>query len=293
VLLPDHAIRYLQNRVTKEGQHAGDEIAARRLAEELGYLPLALEQAAAFIIALRWSFDQYCQCFGEARSELLNHQVEGGTVYPTSVAKTWSATLELLNPLARTLLYIAAWFAPESIPRRIFAADKALLSEALGTKISKRPLGGARGWASYFTNFFWRSDKADVSDLALDQALAELDRFSLIHLTGETASVHRLIQAVQQDSLTNEECARWLEWAVRLFSASVPGSPDDVRTWSIWLTLRPHAEALIKHTLSDTEPLMRRSLAINEASFGPDHRNLNNLGPIAPAKPTGLRTPNR
>jgi hypothetical protein len=91
------ATRYLQDRVAKEGQHAGDEIAAGKVAEELGYLPLALEQAAAFIIKLRWSFDQYRQYFGEARPELLNYQAEGGSLYLASVAKTWSMTLQRLS----------------------------------------------------------------------------------------------------------------------------------------------------------------------------------------------------
>jgi hypothetical protein len=137
LLLPDDATRYLQARVAEEGTQAGDETTARKLAEDLGYLPLVLEQAAAFIIELHWSFDQYRQYFGEARPELLNHQVEGSTRYPTSVAKTWSMTLELLSPLTRAFLRIAAWFAPAAIPRRIFVADKALLSKALRTQTSK------------------------------------------------------------------------------------------------------------------------------------------------------------
>ena len=66
MLLPDAATHYLLDRVTKRRHDAGDETAARKLAEELGYLPLALEQAAAFIIELRWSFDQYRHLrFGE------------------------------------------------------------------------------------------------------------------------------------------------------------------------------------------------------------------------------------
>jgi hypothetical protein len=88
-------------------------------------------------------------------------------------------------------------------------------------------------------------------DLAIEEALGELARFSLIRLTPETVSVHRLLQAVEQDALTKEECARWLEWAVRLFNGFASGSPDDARRWSIWPALRPHAEALIKHTQSD------------------------------------------
>jgi tetratricopeptide (TPR) repeat protein len=168
------------------------------------------------------------------------------------------------------------------MPRGIFSADPTILSESLGESI-------------------------EDLDLAIEEALGELARFSLIRLTPETVSVHRLLQAVEQDALTKEECARWLEWAVRLFNAFAPESPSDIRTWSIWLALRLHAEALIKNIQShgmnatpvgilanqyavflyaranytQAEPLYRRALAIDEASFGPDHpdvaRDLNNL----------------
>jgi NB-ARC domain len=186
--------------------------------------------------------------------------------YPASVAKTWDITLERLNPLARALLRFATWFGPDAIPRGIFSADPTTLPEGLGESV-------------------------EDLDLAIEEALGELARFSLIRLTLEAVSVHRLLQAVEQDALTKEECARWLEWAVRLFSAFAPKSPSDIRTWSIWLTLRPHAEALIKNTQSHgmnatpvgilasqyavflyaranytlAEPLMRRALAIDEA----------------------------
>jgi TIR domain/NB-ARC domain len=207
VLLPEDAACYLQDRVAKEGQHAGDETAARKLAEELGFLPLALEQAAAFIIELRWSFDKY----RERLRKLLDRHREGATRYPASVAKTWNITLERLNPLARALLRFAAWFGSDAMPRGIFSADSTILSEGLGESIE---------------------------DLAIEEALGELARFSLIRLTPETVSVHRLLQVVEQDALTKEYCARWLEWAVRLFNAFAP-APDDVWTWNIWLALRP------------------------------------------------------
>jgi tetratricopeptide (TPR) repeat protein len=265
VLLPDDGACYLQERVAKEGQHAGDGNAARKLAEELGFLPLALEQAAALIIEVRWSFDKY----RERLRKLLDRHREGATRYPASVAKTWNITLERLNPLAHALLRFAAWFGPDAMPRGIFLADPTILLEGLGESV-------------------------EDLDLAIEEALGELSRFSLIRLTPKTVSVHRLLQAVEQDALSKEECARWLEWAVRLFNAFAPGSPDDAWTWSIWLALQPHAETLIKHTQSHTinatpvgilanqyalflyaradytqaEPLMRRALAIAEASFG-------------------------
>ena len=193
VLLPDDAACYLQDRVAKEGQHAGDENAARKLAEELGFLPLALEQAAAFIIEMHWSFDKY----RERLRKLLDRHREGATRYPASVAKTWDITLERLNPLARALLRFAAWFGPDAIPRGIFSADPTILSEGLGESI-------------------------EDLELAIEEALGELARFSLIRLTPEVVSVHRLLQAVEQDALTKDECARWLERAVRLFNAFAP-----------------------------------------------------------------------
>jgi hypothetical protein len=193
LLPPNDSTRYLQDRVAKEGHHAGDETAARSLALELGNLPLALEQAAAFIIEVRWSFDRYRQQLRHGRSELLSEYREGGTHYAASVAETWSISLDRLTPLARALLRIAAWwFATDAIPRDVFAADREVLSEALG-------------------------EQAIVSDLAIDKALGELNRFSLVRLGNETVSVHRLLQAVVQDLLTNEERKRWSEWATRIF----------------------------------------------------------------------------
>jgi len=179
-LSPDEATRYLLDRVARRDHNAGTQAAAGLLAQELGNLPIALEQAASFIVEVRWSFDKYRQQLRESRPELL------------SVAKTWSITLNQLTPLARALLRIAAWwFAIDAIPRGVFAADREVLSEALG-------------------------EQAAVSDLAIDRALGELNRFSLIRLGNETFSVHRLLQAVEQDSLTDEEKKRWRERAIRL-----------------------------------------------------------------------------
>jgi tetratricopeptide (TPR) repeat protein len=204
------------------------------------------------------------------------------------VAKTWNITLERLSLLARALLRLAACFAPDAMPRGIFSAVPTILSEGLGESI-------------------------EDLDLAIEEALGELAQFSLIRLTFEAVSVHRLLQAVEQDALTKEECARWLEWAVQLFNAFAPESPSDIRTWSIWLAIQPHAEALIKNTQShgmnatpvgilanqyavflyaranytQAEPLYRRALTIDEASFGPDHPyvaiDLNNLAQLLQA----------
>jgi hypothetical protein len=169
-------------------------------------------------------------------------------------------------------LRLAAWLAPEAIPRGLFAAEEALLSEIPGGSV-------------------------DVSGLSIDLALAELDGFSLVRLTNKTVSVHRLLQAVEQDSLSGEECKRWIGWAARLFNAFAPGSPGDARTWDVWLPLAPHAQAVLecakrhvggtlpialmanqfgvflfaRAAYAQAEPVFRRALAIWEKALGPEH----------------------
>jgi tetratricopeptide (TPR) repeat protein len=272
---PDDATRYLLDRVARRRHNAGDQGAARLLAQELGNLPLALEQAASFIIEMRWSFAKYLEEFRDARPELINQHREGGTRYPASVAKTWSMTLDQLSSLARTILRIAAWLAPDAIPRDVFSANKDVFSEALG-------------------------ERAELSDIAIDKALGELDRFSLIRLTTETVSVHLLLQAVEQDSLGDEERKQFLLWGTRLLYVFAPESPDDVRTWDYWLPLWPHADTLLEHAkrngvdlppiavlanllgvllqaravYAQAEPLMRRALEIDEKHYGSEHSNV-------------------
>jgi hypothetical protein len=58
-LSPDEATRYLLDRVARRGHNAGTQAAAGLLAQELGNLPIALEQAASFIVEVRWNFDKY------------------------------------------------------------------------------------------------------------------------------------------------------------------------------------------------------------------------------------------
>lgn len=284
LLSPDDATRYLLDRVARRRHNAGDEVAAGKLAAELGNLPLALEHAASFLIEMRVSFERYLEYLSqahssqkcrEARPEVLSYVAEGGTRCATSVAKTWSITLERLSPLSHALLRLAAWFAPEAIPRGIFAVDKALLSEALNPEVH-------------------------VSDLGIDEALGELDRFSLIRLTRETVSVHRLLQAVEQDSLNPEECRRWLVRTIQLFNAFAPRSPDNVSAWDVWVPIAPHAETLLRYSerecvdvlpiavtanqlgqflhargaYAEAEPLYKRALSIREKSLGPEHPDL-------------------
>ena len=95
---------------------AANEQAAARVASALGRLPLALEQAAAFVRKLSIDFDRYLEFYEESPAEILDEHAPGATQYPASVARTWLVTVGRLGPLPRALLRFVAFLAPTPIP---------------------------------------------------------------------------------------------------------------------------------------------------------------------------------
>ncbi|WP_055711330.1 tetratricopeptide repeat protein, partial [Streptomyces torulosus] len=106
---------------------------ARKLAAELGYLPLALEQAGAYLYETGTDLGEYPALLGR----VLDTAPEGIDPQRT-IARIWQHTLTAIhtrNPLAVTVLHTLAWLAPDDIPRHLLtplAPDPVDLGEALG-----------------------------------------------------------------------------------------------------------------------------------------------------------------
>ncbi|MFF0064209.1 tetratricopeptide repeat protein, partial [Streptomyces sp. NPDC005279] len=106
---------------------------AQELATGLGYLPLALEQAGAYLYETGCDLGDYLALLGR----VLDTATEGIDPERT-IARIWHHTLaaiETRSPLAVTVLHALAWLAPDNIPRSLLlpmAPDSIALSEALG-----------------------------------------------------------------------------------------------------------------------------------------------------------------
>ncbi|HEX3131202.1 MAG TPA: tetratricopeptide repeat protein [Thermoanaerobaculia bacterium] len=245
---------------------ADDEVHALRLAKELEGLPLALEQAGAYIVFNRLSFSEYLRIWDQERTRVLGWHDEA-IGYPASVATTWKASFDRLLPPAATLLRLMSFLAPEPIPEEMFEWQEATISR---------------------------------------EALAELESYSFISREGSVCTVHRLVQEMVQNWIPPAQRREWVEKALQLVNGYAPGAPNDFRTWAAWGVLRPHVAKIVSladatgvasptsHLMSElaiylhargcfaeAEPLMRRALAIDEVSFGNNHPNvavrLNNL----------------
>ena len=219
------AARFLLDRAGAAGP--AEQAAALELAGELGGLPLALEQAGAYMQASGRTVGQYLGLFRARRAELLGRGDPAG--YDKRVTTTWAlafAGLGGAGPAAGLLRLVACW-AAENIP--------------LGLLL--RP-GLAAGDFDAVVGPLLMPLLQD--ELARDEAVAGLRRFSLISAPrGGLVSVHRLVQAITLDQLSQEEAEAWRQAAAAVIQAALPGDPQDPGCWPVFAALLPHAQAVL------------------------------------------------
>jgi hypothetical protein len=90
---------------TRTGHGAADQETAATIAAELGYLPLALDQAAAYIAQTRLSLPAY---LNRLRQHPAIMYAAGGQAQRT-IARVWDITIDAIrarHPAAITLLHI-------------------------------------------------------------------------------------------------------------------------------------------------------------------------------------------
>jgi tetratricopeptide (TPR) repeat protein len=221
--------------------------AADRVGEELGYLPLALEQAAAFARKVCIGFEQYLVLYAQSRRELLAQRALGGTQYPDSVATTWQTTIKRLGWRARAVLRLAAFCSPENIPFEMLQEAGEFLGKPITTRVSEI----MRHISRYFVGQQKTEPvKNNVLTMKLDLrlALGELADYSMISLSEHAFSVHRLVQAVQIDSLKERVRRTWAKRAVLGVNRAFPYI--EFSDWAYCARLLPHARVaatLIEH----------------------------------------------
>lgn len=199
------------------------ESEANRLAEELGDLPLALEQAGALQAETGMSVEEYLRLLKEHAAEIMD---EGKSPeYPRSMTAAWKLSVSTLNrqlPQAMELLRCCAFFGPEPIPRDLFRR---------GTQASRTGVGDLL-----------------ADPILLARVIRELGRFALVKIDGRAVQVHRLIQALLRDELTEEQQSRYRHDVHLILAVGGPQNPEDNRLW-------PRYAGLIAHMASPTTGL--------------------------------------
>jgi Domain of unknown function (DUF4062)/Tetratricopeptide repeat len=203
-----------------------DEQAALGLAAELGGLPLALEQAAAYIQASGGRLVGYLALFQQRRADLLARGKPTG--YPGTVATTWRLAFEHLNQGAVGLLRLLANCAPEAIPLNLLLRPHPGFASQFGPEV-----------APVLTPLL-------EDELAANDAIAALRRHSLISQPADgSVSVHRLVQATTIDQMPAELAAAWRRAAEVVIEATLPADPRSPDSWPMFASLLPHAQTAL------------------------------------------------
>jgi hypothetical protein len=227
VLDPEVAAEFLVNRTGDP-----DGPAALGLAGELGGLPLALEQAAAYVQASGGNLAGYLALFRQRRADMMRRGEPLG--YPETVATTWRLAFEDLQqaaPGAAGLLRLLAFCAPGAVPLRLLLQPRPGLAGPLGQEVAPVlvPL---------------------LEDpLAAGDAIGALRRYSLVTPAPDgSVSVHRLVQAVTADQMPAELASQWRQAAAALIDAAVPDDALLPEAWPACAVLLPHAQAALDLT---------------------------------------------
>ena len=145
VLAPDEALEFLVKRTGREGPlDPAEQDAARTLAGELGYLPLALEQAAAYMVEHEEAFSVYLAAYRAVRLKLLDEMGPVAGEYPETVRTTWKRSFDAVaeaSPASIALLRLSAFFAPDAIPYELILEGASELGEPLASALASPPGG--------------------------------------------------------------------------------------------------------------------------------------------------------
>ena len=194
--------------------------AAQTIVEAVDGLPLALDQAGAYIEETGCTLADYLKFYKTRRNRLLRARGKSATGHPEPVATTWSLSFEKVeqaNPAAAELLRLCAFLHPDEIPEAMIIAGAAELGPIL------QPVA--------------------EDEFELNEAIGELRKYSLIKRDPELKflNMHRLVQAVIKDTMNEERQRQWAERTVRMVSQAFP-DPKDVSSWSVCQQYLPHAQ---------------------------------------------------
>jgi tetratricopeptide (TPR) repeat protein len=191
---------------------------AKTLAEKLGDLPLAVEQAAAWRAETGMQVSEYLKLFDEKVVEILDTSAPAG--YEMPVAAAWNVSFDVLekrNPAAHQLLQVCAFFAPEPITRSLFNGVRAIPMPA-------------------------ELEAALRDPMQLSRAIRDINRYSLAKIDHRTNTLqlHRLVQVVLRNRMSEGTREDMQHVAHALLANLDPNDPKASKWWPRYQDIWPH-----------------------------------------------------
>jgi len=176
----DEALRFLKRRLSKDEELNLElykystntfDIESKPLLERLGFFPLALEQAAAYIRKTKCALTTYLELLVESALSAFDEKYAIPEYYEKVVTSTWKIAIESIRiEGAEQLFDLCAYMAPDKIPVSLFVNTRENLPSPLKEDLAK-------------TN-----TRLNI--------VTELRTYSLTDGNADYISIHRLVQEV-------------------------------------------------------------------------------------------------
>ncbi|WP_329277383.1 FxSxx-COOH system tetratricopeptide repeat protein [Streptomyces sp. NBC_01451] len=219
VFLREESVEHLTRRARGLTPEAADQVALA-----VGDLPLAVEQAAAWLAETATPVKTYLRQLAEQTTDVLD--LNQPADYPRTVAATWNVSISRLkerSPASVRLLQLCAFLAPEPISSDLL--------------YSKEMIDALKPY-----------DPALQEPLLLGRVVQEIGRFALakVDQVSNSIQVHRLVQAVIRAQLTEEEQRHARHVVHMVLAGARPDGDepiDDPATWPRFGVIWPHLTA--------------------------------------------------
>lgn len=233
---PQEAEVLLKSKLPYDSWNAAD---AGTLLKTLGYIPLAITQAAAFVGHYDMSLEDYLAALNKNDSNLKNYlseeledpRRERGN--PNSVFRTWKLSFDQIRkqkPRAAEMLSLMAVLDRQSVPEMLLRRD-------------------------------------DEQDIEFVTALGTLKAFSLITKgkKGAVFGMHRLVQLSTQKWLELQRVL--LEWQERALDVVYKYCPSngEYENWIAWEAINPHVQVVLEYAFRTESCLLRRANILDNA----------------------------
>ena len=201
---------------------------AEELSITLGGIPLALDQAAAYMNREHLNLEEYLDLYKDEQFLFLKKRdgdAANDNAHLEPVAVTFQMSFKKVseeNPATADLLSLCAFLDTDAIPEEIFHQEGRVLGDVLGQLVDNK------------------------RNISLREAIGAGNRFSLIHrdIEKKTNRINRLVQAMISHRMSDSERRLWSERAVRAVSNIFPSA--DYKNWTSCDRLIRHAIALTR-----------------------------------------------
>ncbi len=258
-------------KVLKQGTHS-EEVNQRQMCSPIEYkvaeilvkamhgLPLALDQAGAYIDETRCTIADYVQYYEQQRLTCLGWRGTSDGSHPNSVVATVMLAkqrIEAVSPIAVELLQVCAFLYPDSIAIEIFTKGTSELGSTLQV--------------------------VDVDRFQLDLVIAALCHCSLVqrHPEEQILTIHRLVQVVIRETMSAEEQVQWQQRVIRHLNMLFPETiTEDPEIWKKCEKLLSHVLTCAMAILDSNEDLVLANLLQKAATYLRERGQYNQVQPL-------------